>query len=61
MNERRVRTTGRPVYGRPQPMRPRRQSRGGWSPSFSLPPRLVVLVVVVGLALIGIRNYFEVK
>lgn len=61
MPERRVRSTGRPVYGRSQAWRSQRPRRQPW-PGFSRRLSRWMVLVVAGLAVAGgIINYFEIK
>lgn len=59
MTERRVRSVARPIYGRPQPMRGRKQGR-----RFNLgivPRRFIILAIAVIAVLMFLKSVFGVK
>jgi len=61
MADRRVRSSGRPTYGRAQPLTPPRKRRTPRVSVGQIPRRFMVLIVVVILALYGLNQSFAIN
>ncbi len=60
MTERRVRTVGRPSYGRPQPLRSRRSRGPRWNLGL-IPQRFLLLLAGVIVLTFVLRQFFDIK